>query len=489
MAPAVGVELGAAHVRALALERTGTECRVTAVQEAACNTANPEALAQALSQLRRTLPITQPVVLGLPAAAAFLTTLEPLVVVPGRADLAIRFELQHLLPFDVADAAWDAHWLYQAARRAPGDGAAGSRRAVVMAMRHPILQERLAACRRAGITVRAVSSIPCALLNAWRAQHPGTAATVLLQVADGEATWIAASPTAMTVAAVSLPQEASGPGGAEALLASWEAVHAQLPETPERVGVVGLPEALASAERALAAQGLRVERLDAGRLVRNARVPQPERWAAAVGLGLQGLGQASLAMNLLAESQEAARVQRIRRVSAMVHGAALAAAVGLALSGMWAVHRRQQAVVQALERRHTLYQQLRPEVRALVQQQHELEQRSAQLQRLLDEAPTLAWLLVRATGAMPDMVWLTKVEWSRDPIPQGLLEGRARNFQDLTEFVERLKKIEGIANAKPLSTTVSADPASGREEIVFAVQCQAAAPAPASEAAEPETTE
>jgi len=115
MSVGIGIELGPAAVRAVVLEGVARDpkgrVKVLSSRELTCETANPDALTQALIQLRRALSLTQPVVLGMPSTSAILTTVTPLIPNPHRASLAVQFELQQHLPFELADAMWHYRWL------------------------------------------------------------------------------------------------------------------------------------------------------------------------------------------------------------------------------------------------------------------------------------------------------------------------------------------------------------------------------------------
>ena len=79
-------------------------------------------------------------------------------------------------------------------------------------------------------------------------------------------------------------------------------------------------------------------------------------------------------------------------------------------------------------------------------------------------------LVAYIADALPETVWLTKLECAKNGTLEGLVEGQGRSFQDVTQFLERLKGIAGITAVKPLSSTVTIDETSGKELIVFAAQ-------------------
>src|SRR3989338_1187543 len=206
----IGIELGSASVRAVVLEGVARDpkrrVKLLASRELPCETASPDALTQTLIQLRRTLSLTQPVVLGIPSTSSILTTVTPLIPNPRRAGLAVQFELQQQIPFELSDAAYHFHWLTTDGQLKTGSGlgARGSGRlptaqspertstAVVTAMKRSLLEERLACCRRAGLTIRAVGINPVATLNAWDTQSVGgnSAPVVLLNLLnDPTAEW------------------------------------------------------------------------------------------------------------------------------------------------------------------------------------------------------------------------------------------------------------------------------------------------------------
>jgi len=479
MPSAVGVELGLTGIRAAVLEHTGQQLRLTASRDVACDPSNPEALTRALSELRRSMRLAGPVTLGIPSTSAILSLVHPLVVVPQRAELAVQFELQQALPFPLADAAWHYQWLGNGHARggAPARPAARPQSsnppAAVAAMRRPLLEDRLGAARRAGLAVQAVSLNPIAILNACRmssgAFKPSAAslaATVLVILGPATAEWIVSTSASLQV----IPVTSDDPQRFWQDVASvWAGLQAQEPGLAGPIRVVGPADAAAAAQQALPGQS--VQRVDV-----SAALGKPGTAGgnieAAVGLALLGLGMASLPINLLAASQEEAHSQQIRSGAMIATAFCLAAAFGLSINAMLEVRGRRAKVLDALEKRERLYQSLRPDVRQLLQRQARVDQRGVQLQRVAEQAPGLAEALAQIADTLPGDIWLTSVDASKSGLIQGVLEGRAKSFQDVTKFFEQLKTAAGMTTVKPLSTSVTADPQTGKESIAFSVQVQ-----------------
>ena len=111
MAIGIGVEISPSAVRAVILERLGAlqregrtgapPVKLLAMRESPCETSRPEALTSTLTQLRLSLRITQPIILGIPSTSSILATVRPLIPNTRRAALAVQFELQQLLPWPV----------------------------------------------------------------------------------------------------------------------------------------------------------------------------------------------------------------------------------------------------------------------------------------------------------------------------------------------------------------------------------------------------
>jgi Tfp pilus assembly protein PilN len=192
----------------------------------------------------------------------------------------------------------------------------------------------------------------------------------------------------------------------------------------------------------------------------------------ALGLALQALGTAPVALNLLAASQQDAHGRFVHRAAIAISALLLTAAIAFAVSGMLELRARQLEVLHALDRRETLYQALRPEIRAQLQRQERLAGRSGHLDRLAADASVLTRVLAQIASTLPDSVWLTSLEVSKNGILNGLLEGRATSFQDVTQFFDRLKGAAGMTTVKPLSTSVKPDEITGKEVIAFSVQIQ-----------------
>jgi len=505
---AVGVELGASALQAVVLERSGERLQLVAAHEASCDASNAETLTRALTELRQRLRITSPIVLGVPSTSAILTTVRPLVVNPQRAALAVQFELQQQLPFELADAAWHYRWcagangqpspaaswrsVLSARQRPPASslpgpaattagagqpraGLARSSGVIAAAMRHSLLDERLACCRRAGLSVRAVGVNPMAALNAFnlkQAMRPGsgTPDVTVLRLLDGRmAEWIVSSPELLHV----IPVTSASPETLwDEVAASWQALRAQGTEVSSPVRMIGPPEELPRAQEALA--GLAVDRFDPAQVLATGagKLEHPERAVAALGLALQGLGEAAVPLNLLASAQRDEQARKVRRVSTIASGVCLVVAFGFGVSGMMEVRAQRVSVQRALEQRERLYQTLRPEVRALIQRQQQTERRSLHLEQLFGEAPALTQLLAQMAEVLPREVWLTTLECSKGETLQGLLEGHATSFQDVTGFLEQLKAAAGMTTVRPVSTNVITDATSGREVIAFVVQIE-----------------
>ncbi|MBI1991724.1 MAG: PilN domain-containing protein [Candidatus Omnitrophica bacterium] len=513
MAIGVGVELCPSSVRAVIMEGTrfgasratkrrprpdageppahsgASRTRLLAAHEVACDPADLDALTRALTELRRALRIRAPIVLGLPSTSAILTTVTPLIASQKKSFLAVQFELQQHLPFALPEAVWHYQWLSGAV--------------VVAAMKGSVLEERLACCRRAGLSIKAVAINPVATLNAWHADHSsiprpaldereaaegGGEAAALVNILDGQtAEWIVWTPDSLQVAPVFSPsQEAFG----EDLAAAWEALRSQGRDVPTRAWVVGSPTggAWERLHEALTRRcGLRVERAACSRLIGNGAVRlerEPGAMITAVGLALQGLGRVRLSLNLLASAHRERQSRYIRRAALITARICVAATVALGLGGMVELRHRRARILEVLRRQEQLYQSLRPDVRSLLQRQHGMQQRIQRLERLVEDAPAAAQLLAQVAEALPDDVWLSKLECSKTSLPvgmmgspvemlEGVLEGRARSFQTLTRFLETLKSSAGPSmTIKPLSTNVAQDEASGKEVVVFAVQVQ-----------------
>jgi hypothetical protein len=84
---------------------------------------------------------------------------------------------------------------------------------------------------------------------------------------------------------------------------------------------------------------------------------------------------------------------------------------------------------------------------------------------------------------------------ARGLLIEGLLEGRGKSFQEVTQFLDRLKSVAGMTTVKPLSSNVTTDPVTKQDVVAFSVQVQqplrpepeGGVPAAAADA-KPETT-
>lgn len=480
MAIGAGIELGSAVLRAAVVERRGSTLKLLAWQEVPCDTNSPESLTQSLAHLRRTLRLKHAVVLGMPASSVLLASVQPLIVDPRRATLAIQFELQQCLPFELGEAAWHYQWLHGASSSSPAVPAAEAppRTAVAAAMKRSRLDERLACCRRAGITVRAVAVSPLAVVNAWRYDLGSVApsSAVFLHLGEQQIEWIAWSPSQLRVLPIG-GDPASQPIDAllQTVARSWEALDLSsmaLLGSETGVWLFGANARIPGVEERLATiLRVRVSRFDPSQIVRmeSVRVEPAERSVVALGLALQGLGVAPIGVNLLAEGQQRLQSQQVRRGAWVIGGVCAAVALATAASGMVDVRQRHASVLALLTEWERTSQALRPEVRTLIRRQAHVERRTAQLRELVAGRVLLSRVLTQLAAAMPDDVWLSKLEVSKDGQVEGVLEGRAKSFQSVTQFMDRLKSVAHMTGVKPLATTVMIDEATGKELVSFSI--------------------
>ena len=491
MARGIGIELGPAAVRAVVLEGVARDpkgrVKVLSLRELACETANPDALTQALIQLRRALSVTQPVVLGMPSISAILTTVTPLIPNPHRAGLAVQFELQQHLPYDVEEAVWHYQWF-----SGNGQGPGGARRdaasapsapAVVAATKRSLLEERLGACQRAGIAIQAVGVSAVAAANTWfQSQASREAYGVLLRIDGPLLEWILMKPSGLHVFTTLRNQDASSQELLALLKSSWNSLHELFGEkasAAQRVWIFGGPAALNLLAQDLApALQCPVDVFDLLRLVTPATTAvggagaNTPHLVVACGLALQGLGSARLTMNLLGEVIRLRRTAQVRRLawSACALCAVLALAFG-ALGIVTDVQRRQEMLA-TLTKQEQQYQTLRPEARTLLKRQARVEARLRQLEAVARTRPRVIRAFGQLADVMPDEIWLTKADLIKDVDLDGVVEGYARSFESLTRFMDLLKSSAGWAGVKLLGTTVTADKTTGKELVSFTIQLQ-----------------
>ena len=479
----VGIEVGATAVRAAVLEQGGSSLRLVAWGEVPCDTTSPQALTQSLIHLRRSLHVRQAVTLGMPTTSVLLATVEPLVVNSRRASLAVQFELQQHLPFEVNETLWHYQWLNGSALRASG-AREEVRRAFVAAVKRSRLEERLASCRRAGLSVRAVGINPLAAVNVWQQElgKDAPSSALFLHLNEQHAEWVIWSPSRLQILPIAAPFDPATPDvPLQYLTGSFEALQAslrELPDPPASCWLLGGSTNRPDLEERVASMlQIFVTRFQLGQLVQMdpVHLESPERGVVAMGLALQDLGRARVTINLLAEVQQGVKAQLIRGVALAVGGLCALLAAFTALGSMVEIHQRHAHVFALLNQREQTYQKLRPEVHALLKQQASVEQRSRQLESLVTDRTLLAGLLGTVSQAMPDDVWLSRVEISKhQQLVEGVLDGRAKSFQSVTQFMDQLKTRANMTTVKPLSTNVETDPANGKEVVVFSILMQRA---------------
>jgi Tfp pilus assembly protein PilN len=343
-----------------------------------------------------------------------------------------------------------------------------------------VLLSYVAACARAGLSVAAVSIGAAAALNAW-ARAGGTFAqvTVLLHAHAQAWEWIVVGPQGVQIVPLALPELPQPTGSAlvEWLRGSWESVRELLGQgpPPTRVWVLGESAAHPSLGDALAqACGCAVDVVDPTRVVDLAphRPASPERLLNACGLALQGLGQAALAVNVLTQTLRRRRVQHLRRAARLAGAVCVAVIISCCASAMWAIWRSRQATLRAVLAQEQLHTRLRPDAQSLLKQQRHLEERLQHLTQLIETHAVLVAAVGQIVEALPDEIWLTKLELSRIGRPEATVEGYAKSFQGMNRLMEQMKATGPWASVKPIATAVTTDATTNQQLIAFTVQAQ-----------------
>ena len=495
----VGLEIGSAAVRAVLLDPRSKPPRLLAAVGVPWNGTGGDDLLRAIQQVRRALPIKSPVVLGLPTPSAIITTVRPLLVSRARSDLAVRFELQQQLPSDVSQTAWHYHWLSRNGGTQAGPGPA----AVVAAVKRSIVQERLAVCQRAGVSVKGVQVNALALANAWwQAGGPGGQAASVVVRLDGQLLeWLIMTSSELYVFTSLLPAPASALGGSghestgasliraglsqagqDQLVAwlktSWEGLQKHLASVAGGFPSISTAQLAGDTSRyPTCAEGLQraigcaVQPFSLQTIVRAEK--RGDEFVAACGLALQGGGRAPLSLNLVEGAVRAARAARVNRVSQLLGVLCALLAALWSGRGIVASLRSRDALLEQYRTQEQSYQLLRPEVRAIRKHQAQLEHRLEQLADLARTRDRVTRSVVQLTEALPDSLWLTTLDLTKAaPHVTGTLEGYAQSFQGVTQFIDRVKAAPEWVTVKPQATNVMTDPASGAEVVAFTIQLQ-----------------
>ncbi|MBI3320166.1 MAG: PilN domain-containing protein [Candidatus Omnitrophica bacterium] len=500
MAVSVGLELGDVFVRGVTLERQGSGIRLVASAEAPWSGEAGQDLIASLKQLRKSLPIKSPVTLGIPTSAAVVAAVEPLVVHPKRAELAIQFELQQHLPYDVNQTVWHYRWYATNGGSRPGAQTSGAssgprrrseavrpslRPALVAAMKRSLLEERLNACKRAGIAVDAVGVSAVATVNAWWRQL-GSAGDptqgVVLHIEGLLIEWIIVTPSGVHPVASLQHLETPDPQQTvEMLKSAWNALREQfsLAARPT-VWLAGEPGALPLSLEALEGElacAMKAVDLSGICQAEPKTASSPRSLVTACGLALQGLGLASLPVNLLSEMTRLRQVRGLRVVTRSISWCGLLLALALTARAMMAILKVRQDTWQRLVVQEQTYQKLRPEARAMIRRQAQIETRLHQLDDLAAARALIVQALHHLTEVLPDEIWLAKLDLSKDDTAMnGQVEGYSRSFQSVTQLMDQLKSSAGWASVKPLATTVTTEPTSGKELVAFTIRVQQALP-------------
>lgn len=496
MAISIGLELGDAFVRGVILERQGSKVRLAASAEAPWSGDTGQDLIASLKQLRKSLPIKSPVILGVPTSTAVVAAVEPLVVHPKRADLAVQFELQQHLPYDVSQTVWHYRWYagnggLRHGAHAPVASTGSGRRseaarlslkpALVAAMKRSLLEERLAACKRAGLVVDAVEVSSVATVNAWRRQL-GSAGDptqgVVLHLEGPLIEWIIVTSSGIhPVASLQHPETLDQQQMVETLKSTWNSLREQfsLAARPT-VWLAGEPGALPLSLETLESElACAIKPVDLSGICQiEPKVSASSRsLVTACGLALQGLGLASLSVNLISEMARLRQMKGLRLVTRTISWCSLLLALAISARAMMAILQVRQDTLQRLVTQEQTYQQLRPEARAMIRRHAQIDARLHQLEDLAAARMLVVQALQRLTDVLPDEIWLAKLDLSKDDTAMsGQLEGYSRSFQSVTQLMDQLKSSAGWATVKPLATTVTTEPTSGNELVAFTIRVQ-----------------
>jgi len=501
MAVSIGIEVGPSSVRAVQLAQQPSRLRLVASAEARWSGENAEELTKAIGQVRAALSIRQPVVVGFSTTSAIVTTVHPLVVNTERSALAVRFELQQSLPYEIDQAVWHHQWLSANGRSQIGHQAsalhqvlANGPKAVVAAMKRSLVEERLRACQRAGVAVQAAGVTALAAVNLWWHREGATTPhrAVLLHLDESVLEWIILNEQGLFVVPMFLPPEVAAQDQEsigsvpESLVshvkASWMSIHQQAEiqteSLPNMVWLLGAsatrPHVTEELTRAL---GCSVNILVPERMAEGSR-DRPstlERFGIAYGLALQGLGLSRFPLNLIGNIQRHRRLIRVRRTAQFLSFLSGLFAAGFSVYGMFTILATRHAVLRRVTEQEATYQKLRPEVRASREQQARVETRVRQLEQIVQAHGRIGQAFHQVVTALPETVWLTKVDIVKGQHLEAVFDGHAKSFQDVTELMGRLKST-AWTTVKPLATNVTTDPATGKELITFTVKVQETLP-------------
>lgn len=515
----VGLELAPSQLRGVILSRSGRRLTLESALEIPCDTSDTEQLSRALTQIRKQLPIKQNVVLGISSNASILATVNPLIPTPARANYAVEFELQQYLPYDVSEALWHYHWLSNVSSSPSKKPSKiptqlSSHSVVVAAIRENQIENQLQTLQRLGVSMRGVCIGSIAALNAWlyaqRNQPADTteaSSRLLLHIIDETtAEWINWSPQKIEVVPIAGATQVNIDSQVESnnlwtnISSSWNSLQVEHAQTPSTIWILGPSSATGDIARVINGPSVKFESFSAARIVNtgSAKLDDSQAWAASLGLALQAIDLAPIPLNLIQWRQRQQRVQTMGKYAWAVGGVSAAVAIGFGVQGMQVIHQQRASNLDHLEKQERTFRRLRPEIRDSLKSQLALERRMQQLQRIATGRAMMDEWLLEITKALPKSAWLTKLETSRDgqlisvqrtdrnrtkanpnislllpsdeDVLVALLEGRAKEFRDVTYFLDRLKELKGMDTVKPLSSDVVINPENGKEEIRFIVQ-------------------
>ena len=497
---AVGLDIGSHAVKLVELRRSGHG--VTLTKWATAKVSPGLTAEAAVEQLMRQQRLPRyPLVLGVPGGMAFVRVVKPIISGRLSLDQAMRFEAQHVVPFPLQEVVWDFHQ-FDPQQRPP--------LALLVAVKRDLVEQRMQA---AGAS-RALSTLmdlgPLAVYNAMRAAYPraltpGHALVHLgMQTADlvliGRTQfWVRSVPlggervteaimqqlgvSAEQAERIKLRQELGDVDPAAVAAATTPVLeeltgeitrsieYFQQQESEQGVAHEGAGGGLTLTQVWLSGGSARMEGLvgyleeHLGCPVQLANPcqtitmgcatppPNPEVYAAAIGLALRALGPQPVEINLLRDLALREREQNERRLFLATSGICAVTALVVLGGFLRATYQTKRTQLDRVEKMLETYQQFHPKIKQVLDDQARLGRRIRLVRSMIRNRGRWLGLLRQIRGLMPSGVWLTEFVSS----PTGASAGRVTGSVSLADAAAgtaaaRTERAPETSDAPPADT-------------------------------------
>ncbi len=408
----------------------------------------------------------------------------------------MKFEAQNQIPFPLKEVAWDWSLLEKEKKF--------SKRAVIVAIKKNIIDERLSTLKQAklsadAIDVSSVSLYNCILFNEDYEEGKlnalleiGSKTSNLIIFKKGNV-WMRSFPAGCS------KLEASGAEGVDELVGEMErSVEYYFMQSEEGNQAGGKPDCIILTGGGSSAAGLedklyekfgvKPKRLDPFRKLKVSKElfsklqegGTKSKLGIAIGLALRPLTELSIDVNFLKEITSRKQTLAQKTIySRLSIGAAILTLISFSLFSRqdYSVKR---AKLDKIEEMLKLYETYEPKIEKLEEEKEVLK---SKIDALYQAAVSRAlWLDIFRiiSGMLPEEVWITDVSGIVSLEKTGLgrmdLSGKALSYQSVNTFVSSLKTSPSFKDVKPISSSMETEEGTGEEIVKFSITMDVVVP-------------